>query len=255
MIDANSKTARTIATAAVLVAASVHSCMNARFGWNLGSHDFERYLFAAFGVAVDICKVFALAFAAHAWERRRKAKAVCCVVVWATAVVYSGVAALGFAALARDTVVASRSSSVDDYRHNTAEQKRLTAQMEAGRASPIFGETYGCTDYNKAATKGADRKKAEFCHLYWRAAASLDEIKPQIRSATLTDADPQIAIMARISGYPRETIATALAIFLAGVAEVVSALGTWTFSKSFRKPVRNEAAHDQLARPKLVVSN
>ena len=255
MIDASSKTARAIATGAVFAAAIVHSTMSATFGWSLGGHDAERYLFAGFSVAVDICKVFALAFAALAFERGRWAKGACCILVWATTVTYSGAAALGFAALSRDTVVASRTSHVDDYAYNAAEKKRLTAQMEAGRSNPLFAETYGCTEYSRSATKGEARKKAEFCSAYWRAAAALDDIKPQIKSAALTDADPQTALMAKISGYPREVVAVGLAIFLAIVAEIVSALGTFVFSSSRRKPDRRERKERVPSKPKLVVSN
>jgi hypothetical protein len=228
--------------------------MNAKFGWSMSHDIFERSIFAGFGIATDIVKVFALAFAAFAWERARYAKAAACLIIWGATVAYSGAAALGFAALARDTVVASRTSDVDDYQAASSERKRLMAQMEQARANPLFAESYGCTEYNKATTKTVERKKAELCHLYWRADLALAEIKPQIKAATLTQADPQTAIMAKVFGLQKETAAIGLALFLALVAEIVSSLGVWTFSRSTRRPGRREAI-DIPARPKLVVSN
>jgi hypothetical protein len=240
MLDASTKSARMVATVAVFAAAAVHSTMNFKFGLSLSPDPFEQKVFAAFGVAVDIVKVLGLAFAAYAFERGRWAKGICCMIVWATTVVYSTTAALGFAALARDSVVAGRSADVNDYKAAIAEQKRLSEQMEQARANPLFSETYGCTDYNKNATKGIDRKKAELCSGYWRAASAIDDLRPQVRSASLTDADPQTALLAKVTGYPRETVAIGLAVFLAIVAEIVSALGTWTFSASRRKPEKRE---------------
>lgn len=261
MLDANSKSARTIATAAVLGAAVVHSCFNAVFGWSMGATEFEKYLFAGFGVCTDICKVFALAFAAYSFERRRWAKGLGCLLVWATTVVYSGVAATGFAALTRDTVVASRTEDVNDYQRNVSERRRYMADMEAARANPLFTETYGCTQDLSAKEVGRDKatKAKQACHMYWRASAKYDEIRPLVRNASLTQADPQTAIVAAMLAISREKAAIGLAIFLAVVAEIVSALGTWTFSKSIHKPTRQQreqrAERRMGQRPQLVVNN
>lgn len=255
MIDAASKSARAVAVTAVFGAAIAHSTMNFRFGLSLSHDPIEQYVLAGFGVCVDIAKVFALAFAAIALEKARWLKGAACLLLWASTVAYSGAAALGFAALSRDTVVASRSSDVDDYKAAVSDKKRLTEQLEKSRENPHFLETYGCTEYNKNATKGDGRKKAEFCSNYWRSDQRLDDIKPAIKGATLTQSDPQTALMAKVFDVPRETVAIALALFLAIVAEIVSSLGTWVFSRSSRKPVRRDEAETQRQRPKLVVSN
>jgi hypothetical protein len=212
--------------------------MNYRFGLSLSPDPIEKYVFGVFSVAVDVAKVFALAFAAYAFERGRWIKGAFGILVWATTVTYSMAAAVGFAALARDQVVAGRSADVTDYKANVAEQKRLSEQMEQARTNPLFTETYGCTEFSRTATKGVERKKAELCSGYWSAANAIQEIKPQVRAATMTDADPQTALLARVTGYARENVAIGLAVWLAIVAEIVSALGTWTFSASRRKPER-----------------
>ncbi len=259
MLDASNRSARSLATIAVFGVAVVHSAMNASFGYSLGSTDHERYLFATFGVCLDIVKVLALAFAAYSWDRGRKFKAVCCVLVWATTVAYSGAAALGFAALARDTVVASRSADVDDYKENAAEKRRHLADMEAARANPLFTESFGCTQDLAAKEVGKDRatKARQFCHMYWRASSKYEAIKPVVRNASATQADPQTAILASMLSISKEKAATSLAIFLAVVAEVVSALGTWTFSKSIRKPDRSQREERRTGRRalRLAVNN
>src|SRR5262245_60620516 len=104
MIDANSRSARCLATLAILIAAACTCTMNWHFGQSLGATEVERHVYSTFGVALDVAKVFGLAFAAHAWEKRRRAKALACVVVWVFAVAYSFAAGMGFAALTRDTV-------------------------------------------------------------------------------------------------------------------------------------------------------
>jgi hypothetical protein len=245
----SAKWARRLAISAVLVAAGCHATMNYRFGVSLSSVPFDQYVFGVFSVAVDVAKLFALAFAAYAFEKRRIVKGLACILVWLTTITYSGAAAIGFAALARDMVVAGRTGDVNDYKANSGEQKRLTEQMEQARGNPLFAETYGCTDYNKAATKGDARKKAELCSGYWRADNALEELKPKVRQASLTDADPQTALLSRVTGYPRENVAVALAVFLAVVAEVLSSLGVWVFSVSRRRPERQ-----QLRRPAIPIA-
>lgn len=269
MLDATTKTARAVATGAVIGAAVVHSCMNATFGWSLGAHDFERYLFATFGVSADVCKVFALGFACLAFERGRWAKGTCCLIVFVATIAYSGVAALGFAALARDTVVASRTADVEDYTRNVAEKRRLLADMDAARLNPVFEETYGCTQTDEKSKTVAAKKASTFCHRYWAASAKYDAVQPVVRNAQLTQADPQTAIFAQIIASVtgrsspadmvaiRGQVAMGLALFLAIVAEIVSSLGTWTFSKSMRRPDKTDVAERRAARqrPRLAVNN
>ena len=102
---------------------------------------------------------------------------------------------MGFAALARDTISASRSADVDDYRQNLAEKKRLLSDMEAARGNSYFQETFGCT--RDLPDKGFHQNKAkQFCHMYWRASAKYDEIKPIVRNATLTQSVPNSAATA-----------------------------------------------------------
>lgn len=265
-LDANTKTARNIASLAVFAVAIVHSCMNAAYGYSMGTHDFERYLFASFGVGTDICKVFALAFASYAWAKGYKVKALGCLVVWGVTVAYSATAALGFAALTRDTVVASRSAETDDYRDKMAERKRLSRELEQARVNPLFNETYACTTYKQETplekkhetwAERQTRLRSQFCSTYTRAAKGLEAIKPELHNSTATEADPQTAIMASMLGLPKGRVAMGMAVFLALVAEIVSSLGTWTFSRSIRRPDAEESAQRRArrGRPKLVVAN
>ena len=131
--------------------------------------------------------------------------------------------------------------------------------MEAARTNPYFQETYGCTR-DLAVGRGFhyDRAK-QFCHMYWRASAAYDAIKPVVRNATLTQSDPQTAIVATVLSIPREHAAIGLALFVALVAEIVSSLGVYTFSKSLHKPSRAERKERKQARSqgklRLAVSN
>lgn len=262
MIDAGSKTARSITGLAIFIAAGCGMAMNAQFGFNLGSSQAEKIAFAAFGIAVDLAKVFALGFAAYAWSKRHHAKAAACIIVWLTTVAYASTAAIGFASTARDATVASRSGEAGDYKSAIADRDAFQSQMAAARKNPLFEQTFGCSRYDPNAAEGTPAgRRAEFCSTYWRTASQLDELKPKIATAHFTDADPQAALFARMTGLPRETVSLGLALFVAGVTEIISSLGTWTFSTSRQAPSRRRKRRvrryraQRRSRPRLVVAN
>jgi hypothetical protein len=218
--------------------------MSFQFGKSLGATQFEGYVLAAFGMSLDIAKVFGLAFTAYAWEKERYGKAICGFLVWAICVAYSACAAFGFATMSRDSVVAARAAVSDQQIADRAERTRLNEQLEKARAHPMFAESYGCTD--------ARYKKAkEWCATYWEAAVRLDRVTAKVHSATVTTPDPQAAIMARIFDTTPARAAIALAIFLAIACEVISALGTFVFSPSWRKSVPAASGTGNTSKPKL----
>lgn len=255
MMDVTGKQGRFIATAAVFVCAGVHCAMNYVFSSSLGATKTEAYLLGAFGVSLDIAKVFALAFCAHAWAKGHWVKSACCFVLWVTTVAYSGAAALGFAALTRDTVVAGRTAKTEDYSAARADIARYQNEMELARTNPLFRKTYGCSDYARGEPKNdVQRERKEFCSSYWRAAINIQAAKATVQGSTATEADPQTALIASITGIDRASAAIGLAVFLAIVAEVVSSLGTFVFSRSTKTPVRNQERR-AMAKPRLVVSH
>ena len=189
---------RKIATVAVIVAGLCTTSMNWRFSFQLGTSVCDSYIWAIFSVALDVAKWFMLPFAAQSWATH-KPRACSAVTIWLVATIYSFTAAIGFAALNRETSVSDRQA-----------QAELSKTLQIMRQSPRWQSSAGCADATAPLSK-------EFCTTYLATAAKL--------TATPQDADPQSALIARITGADPATVRLFLSVFLAIACEVISALG------------------------------
>src|SRR5437762_12149549 len=95
---------RRIGVFAILVAGVCTTAMNWRFSFQLGTTVWDSYTWATFSVALDVSKWLMLPFAAIAW-REHKLRSAAALAIWIVATIYSFTAAIGFAALNRETSI------------------------------------------------------------------------------------------------------------------------------------------------------
>ena len=200
---------RNMAAIAIAVAGACTTSMNWRFSYQLGTSVWDSYIWAIFSVALDVTKWFMLPFVALAWPNH-KPRACAAVAIWTVATIYSFNAAIGFAALNRDTSVSERQEQAD-----------LTKTLQVMRQSPRWQLSAGCADATAPLSK-------EFCATYAATAAKLTTMSQ--------DADPQSTLIARITGVPQETVRLLLCVFLAVACEVISALGFFAILPVAVKP-------------------
>src|SRR5436190_24361608 len=98
---------RCAAAIAIIVAGICTTAMNWRFSYQLGATAWDSYTWAIFSVALDVTKWLMLPYAALAWKSH-KARSIAAMTIWLVATIYSFTAAIGFAALNRDTTIAQR---------------------------------------------------------------------------------------------------------------------------------------------------
>lgn len=189
---------RLVAILAILVAGICTTAMNWRFSYQLGTSAWDSYTWAIFSVALDVTKWLMLPFAALAW-RNYKLRSLAAFAIWLVATTYSFTAAIGFAALNRETSVSERHA-----------QAELHTNLQLMRQSPRWQSSAGCADATAQLSK-------EFCARYAAAEAKV--------SSTPQESDPQSALFARITGLTSEAVRLVLSIFLATACEVISALG------------------------------
>lgn len=198
-----------VATVAIFVAGVCTTSMSWRFSYQLGTSEWDSFTWATFSVALDVTKWFMLPFAALAW-RNHKLRAVAALAIWIVATIYSFTAAIGFAALNRETSVSERQAQADVH---------MTLQLM--RQSPRWKSSAGCADATALLSK-------EFCARYAATEAKLT-IAP-------LDSDPQSALFARITGLSADTVRLTLCILLAIACEVISALGFFAILSPSPKP-------------------
>jgi len=172
--------------------------MNWRFSYQLGTTEWDSYTWAIFSVALDVAKWLMLPCAALAWKFH-KLRALAAISIWLVATTYSFTAAIGFAALNRDTTTAERRQQVE--LHKTLETMKQSSRWQSSAA---------CADATSSQSK-------QFCATYQATEARLKSLP--------READPQSALLSRLTGMQPETVRLVLSVFLATACEVISALG------------------------------
>lgn len=183
---------------AVIVAGICTTIMNYRFAYQLGHDQLDKTVWGVFSIALDICKWFILAVSLHGTKPQRLAG----VLIWLVATSYSFMAAIGFAALNRDTTRAER-----------ADQAEIRRTIDLMKKNPAWEATAACTN-------ATIKKSKEFCEEYRAKEGKLVGV--------IDTADPQSALFARLTGYNEDQVRIGLAIFLAVTCEIVSALGLYS---------------------------
>jgi hypothetical protein len=199
---------RCAATIAIVVAGACTTAMNWRFSYQLGTTVWDSYTWATFSVALDVTKWLMLPFASLAW-RDHKLRSAAALSIWVVATIYSFTAAIGFAALNRETLISERQAQAD-----------LQKTLELMKQSPRWQSSAACADATSSLSK-------EFCARY---AAAEMKFKHEVQQA-----DPQSALFARMTDLPPDKVRAILSVFLAIACEVISALGFFAIMPSSPK--------------------
>ena len=173
------RSVRYLAAAAVLTAGVCTTAMNWRFSYQLGTTEWDSTIWAIFSVALDVTKWLMLPLAALA-GRRHKWRALAAISIWLVATTYSFGAAIGFAALNRDTTTSEREH-----------QAQLQKTLETMKQSPRWQSSAACADATTPQSK-------QFCATYAAAEARLKSLTQE--------ADPQSALIAKLTGLSIETV-------------------------------------------------
>lgn len=245
MIDTSSKSALWLAPTGVIIAAVCTTVMNIKFGVSLGSDELEKTIYGLFGIALDICKVFGLAFVANAFAKGYYAKGLAASLVWLTAVCYSLVAATGFAAMTRSNTTAERTHSVEqqaqsieNHKRSIDKYRRLESELNVMKQNHRYYSSDGCTTAEKKMNFDTHR----FCTIYQdkvlelkEAQKSIDTYSTQLPTVFVADVDPQMTFFGKLTGLSKDLLVTYWSFGLAIVAEIVSSFGTYGFSSSRSK--------------------
>ena len=221
--------ARAVAGGAVLVAGVCTTTMNWQFGHQLASSEFDGHVLGTFSVALDICKWFALGLAALAWRAKAYPRAAAGLAVWLVAVAYSGAAAIGFSALNRDQTTVERTGEAERIERARQAYKEATARISEAKANPRWAATSACTNATAPKSK-------EFCDRIKELEQTAATASAHLDRGKAVAADPQAALVARMSGWSEDRVKIGLATAVAIVAEVVSAFGLFAVMAPPNRP-------------------
>jgi hypothetical protein len=260
-----------IVAAGVLLAVS--AAMNWRFGYSLGRTELDGMIYGSASVAADCLKALVPFFLFAAIRNRMWSQAIAAALVGVVVTTYSLTSSLGHAALNRFDTTGHRKVEAQVYQDLRSDLKRAQDQLswipqhrpaatvqgeiEALKSQRTWTTTKGCTD----ATRPQSRA---FCQQYHglnaemasgQQAAALEARIAEIQTklgqtdtkAVMGEADPQAAVLARISGVSIDQVQMAMTIFIALLLEVGSGFGMYVAFSQWRLYDRAAPAAPQMA--------
>lgn len=262
-----------VLAAGVLLAVS--AAMNWRFGLSLGKTELDGQIYGAASAAADCFKALIPFFLFAAVRNKMWSQAAASAVVWVVVTSYSLTSAFGHAALNRFDTAGQREVASQSYKDLRADLQRaqeqlswvpqhrpaatVQSEMAAAKTNRAWQWTDGCT-------KAKDKYQRTFCDKYHALAAELGSAeqrgalearvaetqaalsKTTAGGSVMAEADPQAAVLAKLSGFDVSTIQMALTVFIAILLEIGSSFGMYVAFSAWRIDDRLAPAAPNMAR-------
>jgi hypothetical protein len=234
--------------------------MNWRFGFSLGRTELDGHIYGAASAAADCMKALVPFFFFAALKNRMWSQAAAAMVVGSVVTLYSLTSALGHAALNRDNTTGHRAVEAQAYKDLRGDLKRAQDQLswipQHRPAATVQGEIEGLKSqrqwsWSESCTKVEGKSAREFCQKYHALSAEMAsgqqaetleahvaEIQQKLGKAdamtVMGEADPQAAVLSKITGLDIEKVQMAMTIFVALLLEVGSSLGMYIAFSQWR---------------------
>lgn len=273
-----------VLAAAILLAVS--AAMNWRFGYSIGNAEFDRQLYGAASAAADCFKALVPFFFFAAIRNKMWSQALASFVIWGVVTAYSLTSALGHVTSNRSDTGGHRQAIMQTYQDHRADLKRAQDQLswipqhrpvstvesaiDALKTQRLWTTTESCTQVS-------GRQVRDFCQGYHgllaeRASAMtrvvqearIAEIQAKLEATNgggmLTEADPQAAALATMTGLTQPQVQMAMAIFVALLLEIGSGFGMyvafsqWRVYESYAPTVRKTQGTSATAEVSLPLS-
>jgi hypothetical protein len=261
-----------VLAAGVLLAVSC--AMNWRFGFSLGRTELDGEIYGAASAAADCLKALVPFFFFAAVRNRMWSQAIAAAIVGVVVTAYSLTSALGHAALNRLDSAGQRAVEAQSYKDLRADLKRAEDQLswipQHRPAATVQGEIDGIKNQRQwqwtSGCKDVDGKQGRsFCQKYHALTAELAsgkqaelleariaEIQSKLGNTkgttAMAEADPQAAVLAKLSGQDVDRVQTAMTIFIALLLEVGSTFGMYIAFSQWRLYDREAPAAPRMAR-------
>lgn len=229
----------------------VSTVMAARFGWELGASETDRYLYATAGGLADVLKALLPLFVVAAFFNGQYVRSVAAALVFVVFTAYSLTASFGLAAIQNSEKVSTQVAAeiaLNDRRETldmlVARRQTLgavravgaiEADIAAAKLDRLYDSSKQCTDATATRSRRlcqqiqeleAERASAATAPpLDAKIAAARAKLDAVDVAAATKEADPQAAALSRLSGQSQEFVRTALHGLIAVLLELGSGLG------------------------------
>jgi hypothetical protein len=248
-----------VLAAGILLAVS--AAMNWRFGQSLGKTELDGLILGSASAAADCFKALVPFFFFAALRNRMWSQAAASAVVWIVVTGYSLTSALGHAALNRLDTAGQRASQAQSHQDLRNDLERTRSQLswipQHRPAVTVLSELDGLKTrrewtWSSECTDIKGKQTREFCQQFHtltaesasaQQAAQLETRIAELQAklgevkgggSVLSEADPQAAILAKLTGVDIGTIQTGLVVLVAALLEIGSGLGLFVAFSTWR---------------------
>lgn len=248
-----------VLAAGILLAVS--AAMNWRFGQSLGKTELDGLILGSASAAADCFKALVPFFFFAALRNRMWSQATASAVIWIVVTGYSLTSALGHAALNRLDTAGQRATQAQSHQDLRNDLERTRSQLswipQHRPVEAVQSEIDGlktrrewtwssdCTDIKGKQTREFCQQfhtlTAEFASAQQASAleARIAEIQAKLaetkgNGSALSEADPQAAILAKLTGVDIATIQMGLVVLVAALLEIGSGLGLYVAFSTWR---------------------
>jgi hypothetical protein len=235
--------------------------MNWKFGFSLGRTELDGQILGAASAAADCFKALIPFFFFAAVRNRMWSQAAAAAVVWVVVTGYSLTSALGHAALNRADTAGQRATEAQSYTDARADLERAKSQLgwvpQHRPAATVQGEldslkTRREWTWSNACTDVRNKTNRDFCQEFHgltselasaQQAAALETRIAGIQArmtgskgkgVAMSDADPQVKVIADLTGLSRDQIVMGLTVLVAILLEVGSSFGMYVAFAQWR---------------------
>ncbi len=238
----------------------VSAAMNYRFGLSLGKTELDGQIYGVASAAADCLKALVPFFFFAAIRNRAWSQAAASMVVWGVVTAYSLTSAFGHAALNRFDVAGQRAHEAQSYKDLRQDLARAKEQLgwipqhrpaAAVEAEIVQMEAQKGWKWTNGCTRIRGKYNANFCDQYTglktELASAQQAVKLETRIASLqseisaigdggvmAEADPQAAVLAKLTGVKMADVQLAMTMFIAVLLEVGSAFGLYVAFSQWR---------------------
>lgn len=260
-----------VLAAGVLLAVS--AAMNWRFGFSLGRTEFDGMIYGSASAAADCLKALVPFFLFAAVRNRMWSQAAAALLVGAVCTVYSLTSAIGHASLNRFDTTGERQAAAQTYKDLRADLERAKEQLswvpQHRPVATVEGEMAGLRNqrpwsFTNGCAEVKGKQGREFCQSYHALAAEMasgqeaEKLEARIAevsaklegtsgTAVIAEADPQAAVLSRLSGVKVEHVQIAMTLFVALLLEVGSCFGMYIAFSQWRLYDREAPAAPRMA--------
>lgn len=247
-----------VLAAGVLLAVS--AAMNWRFGYQLGKTELDGIIYGSASAAADCLKALVPFFFFAAVKNRMWSQAAAAALVGVVVTAYSLTSALGHAALNRLDTTGQRAVDAQHYKDLRGDLKRAQDQLswvpqhrpaQTVQADIDNAKNQRAWTFTKGCSEVTGKTGRDFCNQYngWTAELAsaqqsqvletrIAEVQEKLGKSTagnvMAEADPQAAVLAKLSGVDIDKIQMALTIFVALLLEVGSGFGMYVAFSQWR---------------------